>query len=194
MPRTLDLTGQRFGRLVVLAEGMRKPHGKNSNKSKRTWICVCQCGGFTQTTGESLRCGDTKSCGCARTTEHLHPIYESRRVTTSHKKKVRSAIAKRYREKHPNRVREQRKKWWSGIDAGRKKNYRFRDYAAHKDAYLARAKIGMKRAIKTLQSCYVRSVLKAHGSPLRAAHIPEPLVALKREHLKTHREIKERYK
>lgn len=53
-----DLTGQRFGRLVVTAEAER---GKDR---KRRWICRCDCGGETTTDTHRLTGGLTKSCGC----------------------------------------------------------------------------------------------------------------------------------
>lgn len=58
MPRKLiDLTGQRFGRLVVLHRGPNGPHGS-------TWHCRCDCGQLTNVANESLRSGNTRSCGC----------------------------------------------------------------------------------------------------------------------------------
>jgi hypothetical protein len=50
-------TGNRYWRLVVLSEG--EPHGKAS-----TWLCRCDCGREIVTLGQSLRSGNTRSCGC----------------------------------------------------------------------------------------------------------------------------------
>lgn len=58
VPR-FDLTGQRFGRLLVIRIGVP------SEKSIR-WICVCDCGAETLTTTSYLRSGVTKSCGCLK--------------------------------------------------------------------------------------------------------------------------------
>lgn len=60
MPRGPDLTGERFGRLVVVAY-----KGQNARKNSM-WICNCDCGGGTETTTKCLRSGDSKSCGCIR--------------------------------------------------------------------------------------------------------------------------------
>lgn len=51
-----DLTGQRFGRLVVV----------NYHHSNRGafWLCRCDCGNETIAKGTNLRYGSTKSCGC----------------------------------------------------------------------------------------------------------------------------------
>ena len=57
MPKLVDLTGMRFGRLTVVERAGNK--GK-----KAAWLCVCDCGNTLITTGENLRCGDTQSCGC----------------------------------------------------------------------------------------------------------------------------------
>jgi hypothetical protein len=53
-----DLTGHRFGKLTVmrLAEGRKW--------GSRLWHCACDCGGERITTGDMLRRGHTKSCGC----------------------------------------------------------------------------------------------------------------------------------
>lgn len=55
-----DLTGQRFGRLTVLARDRSKKTGQ------ARWLCRCDCGTLTTVGSESLRGGRTKSCGCWR--------------------------------------------------------------------------------------------------------------------------------
>ena len=52
----IDLTGARFGRLVVL-------HRAPSKKSTK-WACACDCGGAKEIDSTSLRRGLTTSCGC----------------------------------------------------------------------------------------------------------------------------------
>lgn len=53
----IDLTGKRFGRLVVLGKDVK--HGNNWY-----WKCRCDCGNEVSVDGKSLRGGCTKSCGC----------------------------------------------------------------------------------------------------------------------------------
>ena len=53
----LDLTGQRFGRLVVISYD-----GCINKKAK--WKCVCDCGNEKTVDSQSLRVGHTRSCGC----------------------------------------------------------------------------------------------------------------------------------
>jgi len=61
MGRTLDLTGQRFGRLVVAS--------KTGDKGKRGeifWYCLCDCGAESVVRAANLKSGGTVSCGCAQ--------------------------------------------------------------------------------------------------------------------------------
>jgi hypothetical protein len=56
--RIRDLTGQTFGRLVVLESQGQDRHGKSR------WLCQCSCGKLTSTITSSLSNGYTQSCGC----------------------------------------------------------------------------------------------------------------------------------
>jgi hypothetical protein len=65
MGKFIDLTGQRFGRLVVI-EKTENP--RSTEKSKiRYWLCKCDCGNNSVVSTHNLRNGTTKSCGCYRT-------------------------------------------------------------------------------------------------------------------------------
>lgn len=55
--RLNDLTGQRFGRLTVIA---RAP-----NRGRRTmWLCECDCGNQREIMADNLALGRSNSCGC----------------------------------------------------------------------------------------------------------------------------------
>jgi hypothetical protein len=54
----IDLVGQRFGRLIVLAF---HSYGAKWNTK---WHCQCDCGNQKAVFGHALRRGDTRSCGC----------------------------------------------------------------------------------------------------------------------------------
>lgn len=54
----IDLTGQRFGRLIVLQDAGR------STTQTVLWRCRCDCGAETTVLSGALRSGHTKSCGC----------------------------------------------------------------------------------------------------------------------------------
>lgn len=60
----LDLTGQRFTRLIVLEEAEKEHQVYYNGKHKVTWKCLCDCGNIHYATTETLRRGDTPSCGC----------------------------------------------------------------------------------------------------------------------------------
>jgi hypothetical protein len=55
----IEETGQRFGRLEVIACA-----GRWKNTNEATWLCRCDCGNKTIVRGISLRRGCTRSCGC----------------------------------------------------------------------------------------------------------------------------------
>ncbi len=58
-PRRVDLTGRRFGRLVVLEFTGRKTNGRVP-----IWQCKCDCGQIKDVESASLVRGNTSSCGC----------------------------------------------------------------------------------------------------------------------------------
>jgi len=57
-PNTKDVTGQRFGRTVVLGDSGQR------NKRKVLWRCKCDCGAEFLAMGYLLKNGQVKSCGC----------------------------------------------------------------------------------------------------------------------------------
>lgn len=56
-----DLTGQRFGRLVVLAQAEDTFQGR---QRKRNWMVRCDCGTEKVAGATVLTTGRTRSCGC----------------------------------------------------------------------------------------------------------------------------------
>lgn len=64
----LELTGQRFGRLVVTAKGDRL-----GRSGEIYWTCLCDCGKSRNIRASTLRSGRAQSCGCLqreRVTQH----------------------------------------------------------------------------------------------------------------------------
>lgn len=58
MPRIVDITGQRFGRLVALhMDGL-------DTGGRALWVCACDCGKTKTLRGSRLRYGSVASCGC----------------------------------------------------------------------------------------------------------------------------------
>ena len=58
MKGPLDLTGVRFGRLLV------RQWSEESRPSQIKWLCECDCGVVKTVLGSNLRQGRQKSCGC----------------------------------------------------------------------------------------------------------------------------------
>jgi hypothetical protein len=56
--RFKDMTGKVFGRLHVLRRA------ENDRYGNARWECMCDCGKVVIVLGGSLRCGNTRSCGC----------------------------------------------------------------------------------------------------------------------------------
>lgn len=59
MGRFIDLTSQRFGRLVVLCRD-----GYSASGTQILWRCVCDCKTEVKVQGGNLRGGLSRSCGC----------------------------------------------------------------------------------------------------------------------------------
>jgi hypothetical protein len=57
MPAFIDLSGQRFGRLVVVDRAQKEWKGA-------AWRCRCDCGGEVVVRAGSLSYGQSRSCGC----------------------------------------------------------------------------------------------------------------------------------
>ena len=60
MAKLIDLTGKRFGRLIVIKRM------NNDKWGRAQWLCLCECQKKKIVPGNNLRRGDTKSCGCLR--------------------------------------------------------------------------------------------------------------------------------
>src|ERR1700758_664302 len=62
--KKIDLTGQTFGRLLVLE------HAGKSVRGQSLWLCACTCGNKKVMQYSSLKCG-TQSCGCKKLEPNL---------------------------------------------------------------------------------------------------------------------------
>lgn len=80
--RFADITGQKFGRLTAISH-----QGADKHRAA-LWLCRCDCGAEIITTGNSLRTGKAKSCGCAQREAASKTMSEvnasGKRVTDGH--------------------------------------------------------------------------------------------------------------
>lgn len=83
MGKFIDLTGQRFGRLVVTG---RAPNQYTSGGHKKImWFCDCDCGTKDKIAeGGDLRNGHTKSCGCYNIEAIKNRMHEMRHKTNKY--------------------------------------------------------------------------------------------------------------
>ncbi len=64
--KTIDITNQRFGRLVALYPTDERIRGSVQ------WNCLCDCGNYALVSIKSLSGDNTKSCGCLRTESSIN--------------------------------------------------------------------------------------------------------------------------
>lgn len=76
MNNFVDLTGRRFGKLIVIER-------VEINQRRQTqWRCQCDCGNEVVVTGGNLVSGNTKSCGCY----HSEVLAELNKARATHGK------------------------------------------------------------------------------------------------------------
>lgn len=73
-----DLTGLRFGKLLVIKEVETETKGTS-------WLCKCDCGKEKVILGSSLRSGHTKSCGCLNI-EQVSNLWKTRTIDLSNQR------------------------------------------------------------------------------------------------------------
>ena len=73
MGKFIDLSNQRFGRLLVIERNGTDKYGH------ATFLCKCECGNEKTVDSGSLRNGLTKSCGCLQA-EKGPPAIKARQV------------------------------------------------------------------------------------------------------------------
>lgn len=96
--RLVDLTGKRFGLLIVLQRL------ENDKHHKPQWLCQCDCGNQTVVRSKCLVAGDTKSCGCL-----VHKSYIRSQKNNEKKKRIDKPLILRHT--HKNRLYN----IWSGM-------------------------------------------------------------------------------
>ena len=92
MAKIINIIGQKFGKLTVI--NMRSDRG---NSNQIMYDCKCDCGNNNITSGESIRSGKSKSCGCNRKNP---PNKENDRIFAVWKQLYKSTIEKRNKKRN----------------------------------------------------------------------------------------------
>jgi hypothetical protein len=108
MGRLIDLTGMKFGRLVVLK--LHTEQYRCGNFVEARWLCVCDCGTKRIVRGSSLRSGNSTSCGCLTRENTTKALL----VNIAGKKFGRWTVL----AMHPNRNRYGKALWLCRCDCG----------------------------------------------------------------------------
>lgn len=83
----IDRTAQRFGRLLVLCRVAKRSYPYRTQRGEVRWLCLCDCGKNKIVSGNHLKAGNTKSCGCLRSentafmkTKYTYPMHKLYKV------------------------------------------------------------------------------------------------------------------
>lgn len=150
MPRLKDVTGQRFGNLVVIER-----NGSNSDK-KAVWLCLCDCGRTANKTGKYLRKGKELYCG------DEHPIKKCTQcgieknkntdyhTTTQNGKKGIQAVCKEckanfYQENRSKIITEYNERMKDDIWREKRRKIGYKSWQKNKHKELAQKRIYEKR-------------------------------------------------
>lgn len=107
-----DLTGQRFGRLVV--QNQAEDYIDKSGHHRLMWHCVCDCGNEKDIRADGLTRGSSKSCGCLN---YDGTIKTGRQIDLSGQRYGRLLVVKRM----PSKIEitgKRRGRWLCKCDCG----------------------------------------------------------------------------
>lgn len=140
-----ELTGQKFGRLLVLGKF-------DSPKRGQHWECVCDCGETVIDVTAHLVSGSTQSCGCLGTERRKAANDKKKANAMSREERLerRKIWNRRYKERHPEKCKqiqdESNKKRkdvmlkWREENADQYKAAKRRHYEANKEYSFKKAK------------------------------------------------------
>ena len=77
MKKFIDLSGNRYGRWLVISRGL------NSHSGKVQYHCKCECGLESLVDAQALRDGVSRSCGCLRSERMLGNKLAVKEITAS---------------------------------------------------------------------------------------------------------------
>lgn len=83
MPEFVDLTGHKYGKLLVISFSGMKPKCPTDTKKSSFWMCQCDCGAIVERSGNSLRSKKMPSCPkCKVHSSIRHGMWKSREYVT----------------------------------------------------------------------------------------------------------------
>ena len=91
MPKIINIIGLKFEKLTVI-----ESLSERGNVNQIRYKCICDCGKEHITSGESIRSGKSKSCGCNRLTP---PNKNKDRIDAIWKQLFKSTIEKRSKKR-----------------------------------------------------------------------------------------------
>jgi len=96
MPRGIyeDLTGKKFGTMLILGKAGKDKHGAI------LWKAICDCGSQREVRGSSLKKGHTTSCGCEQKRINLHHLVgKPSRARKEYGKSAFNMLVRRYKQR-----------------------------------------------------------------------------------------------
>ena len=87
MPKALDITNQKFGKLTAIKKAP-------SRSGKTYWLCKCECGNEKEVQTSHLMDGRTKSCGCTNAS-----INKKGQSVISFRKRIKLALVEAFDHK-----------------------------------------------------------------------------------------------
>lgn len=103
MSKRIDITGQRYGRLVPLYRVEDNKYGRS------VWMCQCDCGTLKAVAANDIRSGKSRSCGCLERENRLN--IKDRSIKTHRMTKTRIY---RIWQGAKNRVFNKKDEHWPG--------------------------------------------------------------------------------
>lgn len=94
MGKIKNIIGQRFGRLLVYS--MSEERGR---RGQIKWNCLCDCGNKHSVTGESLRSGKSRSCGCLLIESRKSKLNREEALLRNLYSHIKTRYKKRYGDK-----------------------------------------------------------------------------------------------
>lgn len=85
MPKALDITNKRFGKLIAMQKAP-------SRSGKTYWLCKCDCGNEKEVQTSHLVDGSIKSCGCVSHKKKEYPVVAFR-------KRIKIALVEAFQHK-----------------------------------------------------------------------------------------------